>query len=58
MSKRVPCSICETPIEMDSNGVWIDPDAPNHLALIECPIGVLADGSTIRAYHDYYEEEA
>lgn len=58
MSKRVPCSLCDTPIEQDSNGVWIDPDAPEHLALIECPTGIQYGRYTIRAYHDYYGEEA
>lgn len=58
MSKRVPCSLCATPIEMDDNGVWIDPDAPDHLGLIECPMGVVVEGRTLRSYHDYYGEEA
>jgi hypothetical protein len=56
MSKRVPCSICGTPIVKDSNGIWIDPDAPDHLALIECSIG----SPPYRPYHDNWEakEEA
>jgi hypothetical protein len=56
MSKRVPCSICGTPIEKDSNGVWIDPDAPDHLAMVECPIGP----EPYHPYHDNWEvkEEA
>lgn len=57
MSKRVPCSLCGTPIKKDSNGVWIDPDAPEHLALVECPEGVAFDGRVVRSYHDYCGEE-
>lgn len=51
MSERVPCSICGTPIVKDSNGVWIDPDAPDHLAMIECPVG----SAPYRPYHDVWD---
>jgi len=48
VSKRVPCSICDTPVEQDSNDIWIDPDAPDDLAMIECP-------GPYRDYHDVWE---
>lgn len=49
--KRVPCVNCGAPIILDENGVWINPDSPDDLPMVQC-------AGYPKEYHDYWGEVA
>lgn len=50
MAKRVPCANCGTPIIRDENGIWVNPDSPDDLPMVQCP-------GEPRGWHDYHYGE-
>jgi hypothetical protein len=43
------CGECGVPIVRDENGIWIDPNSPDDLPMVQC-------AGSPKSYHAYYGE--